>query len=422
MIPKLALSSDCTGCGACKNKCPKKAITMEYNEEGFLVPVVNSDQCIGCGLCEKVCPILSSPDLERKSEPEAYACWNNDDQIRFDSSSGGMFSVYANYILSHRGVVYGVDYSKDLIPQFIEVDDISQLNRLYTSKYVQAEVGDIYRKVQKQLKQNRLVLFVGTPCQVAGLYSFLGQKYDNLYTCDLICFGVPSPLLFKKWLDYLEKRLGNKITSVNMRKKTEKGWSLLYRIVEIETDSGQVYQFESSDPMGSYPGILFGSCLTLRESCFSCRFAKIPRIGDITLGDFWGIGRVQEFPYDVKKGVSLNLVNSNKGQFLVDQCSREAFYCKRDINEALQGNPRLISLNPTPILRKSFLADAMSLSYEDLLKKYHKVLYGTFLKRVSRKFLHFLMRTFEIVFGKTMAQKARGILKKCIRECSHKAP
>jgi len=226
--PDLCRRDLCSGCASCFNVCPRNAITMNLDDEGFLAPNVDVDKCVGCKLCEKACPILNPPKLERVEAPKVYACWNNNQEIRRESSSGGMFSVYAERVLSEGGVVFGAVYDESMKVVLTKAESIDDLARFRSSKYVQAEVGSIYRDVKSELKSGRPVLFAGTPCQVGGLYGYLGTDYDALYTCDLVCHGAPSPVLYEKWLEFLGAKLGGKVVSLNMRGKQERGKDILH--------------------------------------------------------------------------------------------------------------------------------------------------------------------------------------------------
>lgn len=211
----------CTGCTACANICPVNAIHMIENAKGFLEPVIHSHTCVNCGKCKNVCPICNPPEISQSTSGFAYQC--SDNKARFLSTSGGFFFDLANYIIDNDGFVCGASYNKQMVLEHIIVSKHEEVLPLQKSKYVQSELSDIFRKIKDLLGAQKLLLFVGLPCQVAGLSNFLGQKYDNLILVDLVCYGVPSPGLFKEWIDYLNQKYQNrlgKVTNVIFRDKT----------------------------------------------------------------------------------------------------------------------------------------------------------------------------------------------------------
>ena len=213
--------SNCCGCTACANKCPRNAIKMVEDDKGFLYPYIDRKKCINCGLCDKVCPIIN----KRKTEnyPKAYAAINKDEKIRLNSSSGGIFSALANYILEEQGIIFGAAFSDDFLVKHIMIDNKDDLYKLRTSKYLQSSLGDIYKEVEKKLNEGKKVLFTGTSCQINGLYGYLNKIYENLYTQDIICHGVPSPKVWKNYLKYRQEKDLESPTKINFREKTI-GW------------------------------------------------------------------------------------------------------------------------------------------------------------------------------------------------------
>lgn len=310
MSVRLTKKADCCGCGACQQSCPKNCITMEPDGEGFLYPKVDESICVDCGLCEKVCPIL----LVRRSQPsavDAYAAYVPDEQLRQCSSSGGVFSVLAKEILGRGGVIAGAAFDEDFSVRHILVEKDEDMNRLRGSKYVQSRMEDTYIQIQSLLKQGKSVLFTGVGCQVAGLKAFLGRDYDNLYTVDVLCHGVPSPKVWKQYLAQQEQHFGAATVAASFRDK-RKGWKSFSMVLNFENQK----QYHEILDLDAYMR-LFLANICLRPSCHSCRFKEFPRLSDLTIGDAWGIEKHMP-DLDDDRGTSVVLANSSKGQSLWD--------------------------------------------------------------------------------------------------------
>jgi coenzyme F420-reducing hydrogenase beta subunit len=297
---------NCTGCRACEQKCGKKAISMQYDSEGFLYPRIDNSLCNDCGLCEKICPILRD-DLQN-SVLETFAAKNLNKKQMLKSSSGGIFPILAESILEQNGVVFGCAYNENLVAKHIVIENSSELCKLQNSKYVQSDTLNTFAQVKDFLEQNRKVLYSGTPCQIAGLKAFCAKDYENLITIDLICYGVPSPKLFAKYIEWLTRQLGEEILEYNFRSKDRKGWG--YEI-KVKTKSKNKYFNASCDPYN----FSFSKGENFRESCYSCRYTSKKRTSDLTLGDYWGIDEVHP-DFFSKDGISVVLINSQKGKKL----------------------------------------------------------------------------------------------------------
>ena len=359
--PRLADRGRCTGCTACAAGCPKDAITMVRDSEGFSYPAVDLNACIHCGRCTAICPILRQ--REPMPLPAAFAAWNADDQIRRHSTSGGAFTALAEYILEGGGVVYGAALDGKQHLRHVACFRKEDLWRLRGAKYVQSDLGQTFREIREALKK-RPVLFSGTPCQVDGLYRFLGGKPENLTTCDLVCHGVPSPGVWEDMVRSMERRKGKAIQSVRFRDKVT-GWkdshlTLIYG--DGTVDSAPLFATEY--------GRAFGRALFLRPCCHRCAYTNLNRPGDFTLGDFWGLGP-DELPEQQTRGVSLLLVNSPHGSYLFDQLPlrRQAF----PIERAVAGNPRLAFPLAPPPDRAAFFAAYTLKPFEQVRKQYFKV-------------------------------------------------
>ncbi len=295
----------CTGCGACFNACPADAIAMQPNEEGFLEPVIDGGKCINCGKCERTCPVLH-PDYSNNKSPDCFAAWAAD-EIRRDSSSGGVFSVLADYVFENDGYVCGAAFDEEMELRHIITDSPADMPKLRGSKYLQSDSGYCYRKIKKLLLENKPVLFCGVPCQVAGLNNFLGKKYDNLITVDLLCHGGISPLVFKRYLK--ECFPDRKVVDYKFRNK-EYGW--IATANAYFSDGTEYHNSRDNDLFYR----AFTPCYAARKSCGTCKAAALPRQGDFTLGDFWGCRDCNE-EFDDGKGTSLVFVNNRKAARLL---------------------------------------------------------------------------------------------------------
>ena len=312
MYFKTLAKSECCACTACEQACPVNAISFTKDEEGFLYPTINKDKCIDCGLCERVCPV-EHPNYSNTETPEVYAAMVKEVEQRKKSSSGGMFYAIASWILNQGGKVYGATMDENHQVKHIGVDNFEDINLLRGSKYVQSDLQQVFADIKKELKAGRWCYFVGTGCQVAGLKSFLRKDYDTLLTSDLVCHGVPSQWLFDQHIKYLEEKYKGKVSNYHFR--NNEGWGGC-EIFDLTNHKGKMkrYKFPSYDLSPYLYSFMYG--MTSRYSCYECSFARIPRQGDITLADYWGVKEF--FPeMDSTYGVSLILANSNKGDKII---------------------------------------------------------------------------------------------------------
>lgn len=362
----------CTGCESCVSVCPKQCIHMEENQEGFLYPVINEADCIDCGLCKKSCKAEEKAD--KFFEKQAYAMKNQNEEVRLNSSSGGVFTLLSEYIINNGGTVFGAAFTDNYEVEHIRITEMEDIEKLRTSKYVQSRIGACYQQAKKDLEDNRLVLFTGTPCQIAGLKGYLKKEYDNLYCQDIMCHGVPSPKLWKKYIRELQV---GEIKSVSFRDKTV-SWSQFS--MKITGTKGSICErFYENTYLKA-----FLADIALRESCSNCNFKELNYYGDVTLADFWGLNQV--YPeLDDSTGVSLVLVNSEKGQTLIEQISQKMKGDKVDLQKALQGNRPAITVTPPHKNRERFFADIDRKTVEQLVKVYVQ---GNIVKRVIRKLFH----------------------------------
>jgi len=317
----------CCGCEACVQKCPKQCISFEADEEGFLYPLINHKECIDCGLCVSVCPFHNP--FEPRAPRDAFAAINKDESVRRNSSSGGVFSLLANSVLAEGGVVFGAMFDEywNVVHDYIETVD--ELPKLRGSKYVQSRIGKCYEVAEQFLKKGRRVLFSGTPCQIASIKSFLGKDYENLITVDCICHGVPSPELWQWYLDLERKHAP--IIRISFRNK-DNGWKRFSFAVDYDQEGLAVRNYHRENPYMK----AFLEDMSLRPSCSNCQAKAGRSHSDVTLADFWNVDKVVD-GIDDDKGVSLLLINTIKGEMLME--SVQDVVCREvDFSRAIQFN------------------------------------------------------------------------------------
>ena len=305
---KIENLKNCCGCTACSAACNRDAITMRADSKGFVYPIIDTSICIECGLCEKVCPQIN----DKKSlslDANYYAFRTKDSTTLNNSSSGGIFFEIASFIIEKKhGVVCGVLYDDNMVVKHAFVDNITDLKFLQGSKYVQSDLSQIYRQVKSYLAEGRYVMFTGTPCQVAGIKLFLRKPYSNLLLVDLICHSVPSPLIFKDYVNLVEKKNNKKLVSIKMRDK-EKGWSHRFYYRYIFSDGTSI----GSDALNcEHWGKIYFSGLITRPSCEDCKFTSYERAGDITIADYWDDSKQRPDAY-CSQGTSLVIVSTQTG-------------------------------------------------------------------------------------------------------------
>ena len=379
------VKSECYGCTACEQICSHGAITMRQDIDGFYFPVVNLDSCINCGFCEKVCPY--DTDINLASQPHIYAAYAKSTNERIGSSSGALFYIIAKAVIAEDGIAYGAVMDENCQVNHQSAESIEELNRLRGSKYVQSKLNDTYRDIRTHLKNGRKVYFVGTGCQVAGLRSFLLKKYDNLLTSDLVCHGVPSQKLFDEHIRYLEKVHKGKVIKYFFRDNSR--WEGC-EIVIVKKKNSKIKEFRLPSYELSPYLYSFMKAMTCRDSCYKCRYAKIPRCGDITLADFWG---AQEFypQIDASKGVSLILLNSEIGAMWFEKIKNQIFFMESSIEIASSQNGNLIKSTVRPEIRNRILSDIQSYGYERIAQTCFKPK-GYTVKKLAYKLIDLIGR------------------------------
>lgn len=344
----ISVSHDlCTGCSACQTACPTECITMQPDEEGFLYPSVDSATCISCGRCNEVCPALK--DGIAAADTRAYACQNGGPE-RLGSSSGGIFSILAGEVLNQGGVVFGAVFDEQFTVRHSMAEDGAGLAQMRGSKYLQSRIGDAFHQAAQALNLGRRVLFTGTPCQVAGLRAYLGGGHPLLYTADMVCHGVPSPKVWKRYLSLREAEAGGRAASVSFRDK-ENGWRKFSTKITFQGGKEYCSCYRDDPYMSAFLG---GLCL--RPSCYHCHFKGISRESDLTLADFWGVNRILG-ERDDNLGMSLLLVHTVKGEALFSPVRGKCAFCREvDPVKALCYNRSATESPGEPAQRAAFFS------------------------------------------------------------------
>ena len=356
MKNKIILIEDkknCCGCSACANICPKKAITMEEDEYGFIFPVINYEKCIKCGMCKNVCAYQNNK-IVLNSPLKAYAATTINKDILEKSTSGGISAQIAKNFISQNGIVYGCALNKrngKFFPEHIRIDNINELKKIQGSKYAQSDMNDTYQAILTDLKNNKNVLFFGTPCQTMAVRKFVEGYDKNFYSIDIICHGVPSKKMFQDYIIFLENKHKLNIDEVIFRDKV-KGWETSNIIgytckLKYTSKSGKQKNKYISSYMSSYYKLFLNS-ETYRENCYTCKYAGKNRAGDITIGDYWGI-KEQHPEYltqnggrlDEHYGISCMLVNSEKGKFLMENYGKDIIYKASNFSKIAIKNSQL---------------------------------------------------------------------------------
>ena len=378
---KIKNPADCCGCTACASICTHDAITMKPDALGFLYPEVNNSKCIDCGLCEKVCAFNDHYDTSLNLEkPLAYAARHKDINEVETSRSGAAFIAISDYILDNSGIVYGVGYKDHFRVAHKRATTKEERNEFKGSKYVQSDLDNIFKQVKEDLKEGNTVLFSGTPCQTAGLNSFIGKKLrENLILVDIVCHGVPSPYIWRDYIAYLEKKAGAPIVWVNFRDKQEYGW----------TAHRGTFKFKGATKKRSFSFQFYDNKM-FRKSCGNCHFANTQRPSDITLADYWGWEKISTTFNKDNKGCSLVLLNTEKGYKLFEVVKDRMTTISANLEDCLQPNLQY----PTTIHPKQidFEKDYKCYGFDYVLKKYSNKGFKYNLKRIKFVIIRIIKR------------------------------
>lgn len=310
-MDKICNEKECHGCRGCEKSCPQNAIKMIENEKGFLIPRIDENICTNCKICKIVCPVLNKKN--KKTPLKVYACKNKNEETRSSSSSGGVFHEIANYIFKMNGSIYGAAFDESNKVKHMRGETLEELEKIKKSKYVQSDMESIFEKIKGDVAMDKTVLFSGTPCQVQAINNIPNLKDSNILTVDIVCHGVPSPKIFEDYKKHLEKIYNSKIVDVNFRHKNEKST----QNIKVKFENGESYISNFSEGDIFYK--LFLKNIILRDSCYNCEYKSFERISDITLGDFWGYQKGTAKDFGDSKGVSIVLINTEKGLEIFDK-------------------------------------------------------------------------------------------------------
>lgn len=374
----------CSGCQACESVCPSNCISMVEDEEGFNYPFKNKELCTDCGLCEKVCPFIQKEKIDSfkiNKLPKAYLAINKDNNILFNSASGGVFSAVAKEYCNGEYIIFGAQFDDKFNVIHTYTNSLENISLYRRSKYVQSSINLTYKNAKYFLDLGKKVLFTGTPCQVAGLKLYLLKDYTNLFCLDLVCHGVPSQKVFNKYISYIENINKGKITDIHFRyKTTDKNGKWNSKNVKVNIN-GKSIIYNSKDDyfLKGYQGELF-----YRPSCYNCKYANSKRVSDITMGDFWGVKRL--FPNkDVHKGVSIIIVNTANGLNILNDLKRTMEIENVNFDFLTKNNTRLIKPARMNIKRKYFFDLLESESFDVAIDRCIKK--NSFMRKIVSKLL-----------------------------------
>lgn len=359
---------DCSGCFGCVSICPKECIEMKSDKEGFLYPKVDYKKCIKCGACDRVCLIKNDLKLNEVNI-KAYACKNKNNEVRRNSSSGGIFYLLCEEVINKNGVVFGAAFDEKFEVKHMYAETLEECNKFRGSKYVQSLIGENYKKAKFFLESGRIVLFSGTQCQIKGLNLYLGKQYNNLITIDVVCHGVPSPKVFKIYKENLKKEFNAKITDIKFRDK-KNGWKNYNYTVKFSDSQIFSENFTKNIYMKGFLKDLY-----LRPACYKCRAKNYKSGSDISLADYWGIEH--KYPeFDDDKGTSLILLQSLKGRKILDSIIEKIDIIETDLDYAVKNNPAIIKSVNYNKKRSKFFKKIQCNDLESAIEKTYKVTFA----------------------------------------------
>lgn len=371
----------CFGCTACKKVCPKKAIEMKENEDGFLEPYIIEEKCIKCGMCEKKCPALNYKEEEKISPVKTVSAYKKDNNDYREYTSGGIFFEIAKLVIEEKGYVCGCIWDDEMNAKHIVSNNIDIVRKMQTSKYVQSDLNDCFEQIEKLTQKGTKVLFTGTACQIAGLKSAIDNN-DLLYTCEIVCHGVPSPKVWKKYVNYVEKKEKSKLKNVNFRYKGKYGWITPYSKYYFENGKEKMFLTYNEDIY--LQG--FSKSLFYRSSCYSCIYKGKKSLSDLIIGDFWGCSS-ELLAATNNRGISIVLVNSEKGNELLDKIYEYYNVREEKLKEVVTENSPIIKPVSPNSKRTDFFEKLNYLDDKKMVKKIKEMTFDkkTYIKGVMYK-------------------------------------
>lgn len=386
---------DCCGCGACFDACTHKAIIWKPDAEGFSYPLVDTSLCVDCGLCNNACPIINKNTIAFKNQgytPAVYGVYHKNKDIQFSSTSGGAFWGLAEDFVKRGGYVSGAIFTNHYQVKHFVTNNLDELKRIKGSKYAQSDCRGIYKQIRKLLLSGEHVMATGVPCQIAALLQFLHKDYDNLITVDLICHSVPSPLVFEKYINWLEDKYCSRIVDYHPKNKEYGGWHDF--AFKATFENGMVYHKNGNED--TYTKVFVGSNnICARYSCFECPFKNVPQPSDITIGDFWGI-EIIDPSFDSPNGISKLVINSDKGKAFFE--GLDCFnYSQYTVEESIYNNPPSYTMlmaaqRPDEKKRKGFMNDIHNKPFDLCVEKY---CCDSYYLRIKKRLIRYVRNLFK---------------------------